>query len=179
MSTLGGFLVYASINDVPVVSGLRDIARGQLPKGNPSKGSATVQKVASNVAQSNSVSSVGELSGEGSSIGPALVNDARRYLGVPYKWGGSNPKTGLDCSGLVQLCFKDVGITDCPRTSATIHLWSKLRKTSNVAVGDILWWNGHVAIASSDTHMIEAPTVGIPVRETTIRRGYTSLRYVG
>src|SRR5688572_20819690 len=31
-----------------------------------------------------------------------IVNEARKYLGMMYKWGGSNPRTSFDCSGLVQ-----------------------------------------------------------------------------
>src|SRR4030088_1967126 len=43
------------------------------------------------------------------SSGGTTVEVARRYLGVPYVFGGSNPATGLDCSGLVQLVFGQVG----------------------------------------------------------------------
>ena len=50
------------------------------------------------------------------STGSAPVEVARRYLGVPYVFGGSNPATGLDCSGLVQLVFRQLGIT-LPRTA--------------------------------------------------------------
>ena len=39
-----------------------------------------------------------------------------KYLGVPYVWGGTDPKNGLDCSGLVQLVYKNLGF-DLPRVS--------------------------------------------------------------
>lgn len=42
-------------------------------------------------------------------IGPYLVRTAKRFLGVPYLWGGTSP-FGLDCSGLVQLVYKINGI---------------------------------------------------------------------
>ena len=48
--------------------------------------------------------------------GDQVVADARRYLGVPYVWGGTDPAKGLDCSGLVQRVYKDLGI-DLPRVS--------------------------------------------------------------
>ena len=38
-----------------------------------------------------------------------VVAAAMRYLGAPYTWGGRNP-FGIDCSGLVQMCFKQAGI---------------------------------------------------------------------
>lgn len=180
LATIGGYLIYASINDVPLRQGLIDVAHGRTPKGTPSTGSKTAQNVqAKQQASDNPPDNPSDPVTGVSKVGEGLAAAARKYLGVPYRWGGTDPKTGLDCSGLVQLAFRDIGIPDCPRTSTTIHLWSKLRKVSTPVIGDVLWWNGHVAIASSSTSMVEAPTVGIPVRETKIRRGYTALRYVG
>ena len=46
----------------------------------------------------------------------SLVGDARGLLGVKYKWGGNNPKTGLDCSGLTKLIYGHVGVS-LPRTA--------------------------------------------------------------
>ena len=53
----------------------------------------------------------------GARRGPAgVVATARKYLGVPYVWGGTDPDKGLDCSGLVQLVYKQLGV-DLPRVS--------------------------------------------------------------
>lgn len=38
-----------------------------------------------------------------------LIDYAMTFVGIPYKWGGSNPMTGLDCSGLVQCILESVG----------------------------------------------------------------------
>src|SRR5436305_3224589 len=51
-----------------------------------------------------------------SGVGSGPVEVARRYLGVPYRFGGTSPSTGLDCSALVQLVFRQVGVT-LPRTA--------------------------------------------------------------
>lgn len=39
-----------------------------------------------------------------------LLQTARSYLGSPYNFGGKNIRTGVDCSGLIQLCYRSVGI---------------------------------------------------------------------
>src|SRR2546429_9968567 len=57
------------------------------------------------------------MGGDGSPSGTEVVADAHRYLGVPYKWGGTNPATGLDCSGFVQRVYADLGV-QLPRVSA-------------------------------------------------------------
>ena len=51
------------------------------------------------------------------SPGDAVVAEAKKYLGLPYVWGGTDPEKGLDCSGLVQQVYKKLGF-DLPRVSA-------------------------------------------------------------
>lgn len=46
-----------------------------------------------------------------------LINEAYEYLGVRYKWGGENPRTGFDCSGFTQFIFESYGVK-LPRNSA-------------------------------------------------------------
>lgn len=53
----------------------------------------------------------------GNPLGQRIVAEAMRYLGCPYKYGGSDPITGLDCSALVQLVFRSMGV-NLPRTAA-------------------------------------------------------------
>src|SRR4051812_32988521 len=52
----------------------------------------------------------------GTAKGDAVVEGARKYLGVPYVWGGTDPAKGLDCSGLVQKVYGELGY-DLPRVS--------------------------------------------------------------
>lgn len=48
--------------------------------------------------------------------GSGVIQAARGYLGVPYKWGGTSRQNGMDCSGFLQAAFKDVGV-QLPRTT--------------------------------------------------------------
>ena len=111
--------------------------------------------------------------------------DAQKYMGVPYQWGGTNPAQGVDCSGLVQDVFGDLGVA-LPRTSQE-------QATAGVAVpslaaaqpGDLVFFPGtdgtasapgHVGIYIGNGQMIDAPYSGATVRvdpvvdPTAIRR---------
>lgn len=107
--------------------------------------------------------------------GSKAIEAAQRYLGVPYKWGGTDPATGLDCSGFVQRVFADLGVAT-PRVS-------KDQSRAGVAVptlaqakpGDLVYWNGrggrpnHIGIYAGDGQMIHAPKTGDVVRYGPVR----------
>jgi len=102
--------------------------------------------------------------------GAEIVTDARRYLGIPYKWGGgpSDPRAGLDCSGLVQRVAFDLGFGSCPRTSEEQFVW--VDRTDGPAPGRLVFFTGasfegdqppgHVAFVVAPGIMIDAPTTG-------------------
>jgi cell wall-associated NlpC family hydrolase len=108
----------------------------------------------------------------GSSIsGADVVADARKYLGVPYVWGGTDPNTGLDCSGLTGQVYRDLGI-DLPRVSrdqATVG--TPVAGLDQAQPGDLLFFGSpvhHVAIYEGDGMMIEAPHTGQSVKEIKV-----------
>ncbi|MEA5457150.1 C40 family peptidase [Sinomonas sp. JGH33] len=101
--------------------------------------------------------------------GDAVAADAQRYVGVPYVWGGTDPATGMDCSGFVQRVYADLGI----RLPRVVH--DQMREGTPVASladarpGDLLVSFGgeHVAIYLGNGKAIDAPEPGktIQVRD--------------
>ncbi len=111
-------------------------------------------------------------SGGGSVSGDAVVAEAKKYLGLPYVWGGTDPKKGLDCSGLVQLVYKNLGY-DLPRVSYQQAAAGRpVASMAQAQPGDLIAWdnssrnNGvdHIAIYIGGGKMIEAPRTGLDVR---------------
>lgn len=113
--------------------------------------------------------------------GEAVVAAAEKYLGVPYLWGGTDPDKGLDCSGLIQLAYRQAGV-DIPK-------WSRNQATMGVEVdsidqalpGDILTFGHpvtHVALYVGDGKMLHAPKRGEVVKVEAIDRPIGSIRRI-
>jgi cell wall-associated NlpC family hydrolase len=102
----------------------------------------------------------------------AVVAEARKYLGLPYVWGGTSITKGVDCSGLVQSVYKSLGY-DLPRLSADqARSGRPIASMADAQPGDLLAWNNssrnngadHIAIYVGNGKMIEAPHTGARVR---------------
>lgn len=117
----------------------------------------------------------------GLTTGDAVVSDAKRYLGVPYVWGGTDPATGLDCSGLVQRVYKDLGI-NLPRVSQDqAKSGTPVASLADARPGDLLVFHddaSHIAIYAGNNQMVEAPRPGLQVRLTTVTETPTAIRRV-
>jgi cell wall-associated NlpC family hydrolase len=119
--------------------------------------------------------------GSTGTAGQAVVDEARRYLGVPYRWGGTDPSTGLDCSGLVQLVYSKSGIS-LPRVSSEqARVGQAVPSLAQAQPGDILAFGSpvhHVAIYIGHGKMIEAPHTGEDVRISDVYETPTAIRRV-
>ncbi|MGR7025411.1 transglycosylase SLT domain-containing protein [Geodermatophilus sp. URMC 62] len=108
----------------------------------------------------------------GSGLEGQVVAAAQRYLGVPYAWGGTDPSVGLDCSGLVQRVYGDLGI-DLPRTSSQqATAGTPVAGLGEARPGDLVFFDNssarpgidHVGIYVGDGKMIAAPQEGDVVK---------------
>jgi hypothetical protein len=112
--------------------------------------------------------------------GADVVADAKKYLGIPYVFGGTNPKTGLDCSGLVQRVFKDLGV-EMPRLVRHQMLeGTKVNSMADAKPGDLLIFEGHehIGIYLGDNKVLHAPQPGEKVKISTVWEKPTSIRRI-
>lgn len=167
----GGVLIMAGITGAPVVDTLRSILSGKLPTVSPAsaKGgdSPAVSAAAAHLADVGGAASAVQTgsSGGGSS---GLAGAALKYLGVPYRWGGES-RSGMDCSGLVQRAFADIGVK-APRTTYTQQAWSRLHRisASSARAGDLVFWPGHVAVYLGGGQVVHAPRPGRVVSKAPV-----------
>ena len=118
----------------------------------------------------------------GAATGNDVVAMAKKYIGVPYVWGGTNPATGMDCSGFTQRVFKDLGI-EIPRVvSDQMRQGTPVASLAQAKPGDLLvsFGGDHISIYLGNGKAIDAPVPGktIQIRDaweqhsnlTSIRR---------
>lgn len=100
------------------------------------------------------------------------VHYALTQLGVPYRWGGTTPGVGLDCSGLTQWAYRSAGL-QLPRLAQEQDVGAMV-PAGDVLPGDLAVWDGHVAMVVGNGMMIEAgdPVQLSPIRITNAGQGF-------
>ncbi|WP_018775812.1 C40 family peptidase [Arthrobacter sp. 131MFCol6.1] len=102
----------------------------------------------------------------GSATGNDVVAVAKKYIGVPYVWGGTNPATGMDCSGFTQRVFKDLGV-ELPRVvSDQMRQGTPVASLAEAKPGDLLvsFGGNHISIYLGNGKAIDAPVPGKTVQ---------------
>ncbi|MBP9483459.1 MAG: C40 family peptidase [Negativicutes bacterium] len=111
-----------------------------------------------------------------------VLNEAKRYMGVPYVWGGTTPK-GFDCSGFIQYVWQRNGIS-IPRTADVQYLSGKKVSRWSLQPGDIVFFTtyekgaSHNGIYMGNNQFIHASSSrGVMVSD--LNEDYWKTRYYG
>lgn len=109
----------------------------------------------------------------GSTQGRAAVQAAMSQVGTPYVWGGTGAG-GFDCSGLTQWAWRQAGV-ELPRTAESQAVGRQV-SAAELQPGDLVVWDGHVAMYSGDGQMVEA---GSPVQTNPLRTNNMGMAFKG
>lgn len=100
-----------------------------------------------------------------------VVNIAKRYLGVPYKWAGASPSTGFDCSGFTMYVYAQVGVR-LPHSSRAQYGVGERVSRANLKPGDLVFFGRsrihHVGIYVGGGDYIHSPRTGDVVKISSL-----------
>ena len=115
-----------------------------------------------------------------------LMQEATKYIGFPYQWGGSTPETSFDCSGFVCWVYTHSGVHNLPRTTAQ-QIYNQCTPVSKdeVKPGDLVFFTGtyqssnpvtHIGIYVGDNQMLHC---GDPIGYTNLGNSYWVKHFYG
>lgn len=119
-----------------------------------------------------------------------VVAFGKKFLGMPYRWGGTNPSSSFDCSGLTQYVAGKFGLR-LPRISYQQANFGKRTSIGNLRPGDLVAWdnssrnNGadHIALYVGNGMILEAARTGTDIRIRKLGKNEgawgVALRYPG
>lgn len=116
-------------------------------------------------------------------LGYIIAETAKRFVGIPYKWGGDNVVEGMDCSGFTKAIYNLCGI-NIPRTADAQMRDGYPVDFDELKEGDLVFFgsNGkatHVGIYIGDGKMVHAPKRNDEIKISDIYSGYFKNRYIG
>lgn len=115
--------------------------------------------------------------------GREVVMYAFSLIDIGYRFGGSNPDTGLDCSGMVSYLYDKVTGARLPHNAAAIARMARPIDRSDLQPGDLLFFNtrrksfSHVAIFVGDDRFVHAPSRNGKIRLNSLSEDYFAKRF--
>lgn len=156
------------------------VSAGALNGSNGSNGSGS----SGNSGDSGNSGNTGN-TGSSSELGAQIVATAKQYLGIPYKYGGSSPSTGFDCSGFVYYVLKQLGYSPY-RTTSTQYTMGTYVAKEDLQPGDLVFFQGtykagisHVGIYVGDGKFIHSPSTGKVISYADLNSTYYTNHYYG
>lgn len=170
-------------------------AAGNAPAGTgvegptPAVGDAPAQPSPAAAVSSSADAAAPAGAGSAGGAGPralGAVAEAKKYLGTPYLWGGSSPKTGFDCSGLVQWAYAQQGIKIPRVTYDQIDAPNATKiGRDNLRAGDLVFFATaagdvhHVGMSLGGDRFIHAPHTGDVVKYSSLKEPYYAQQFAG
>lgn len=182
-ATAGGVLLWSGLRGETVGQTIRELARGDTPSG--------LNQQPIDTAAGPAATSASSAAGGSTPTDSEIANDAQRYAGHPYLYGGAPGPNGTnpwDCSSFCNWVLgHDLGMTlpgaSSPGYSGTSHgpnttlylAWGRAKTVGHSAAaamaGDLLVWQTHMGIALGGGRMISALNPSLGTRATSIIGG--------
>ena len=136
------------------------------------------------VAPTAAADPVAQLPAEEQSKIKTVLQRAMALLGTPYRWGGSDPNKGFDCSGLVGYVFRNALGIELPRVSREMAKTGELvSDRAKLSAGDLVFFGrrgrvDHVGIYVGEGRFVHAPSRGKDVQVSSLETGYWSQKFM-
>lgn len=114
-----------------------------------------------------------------------ILMSAFSLTGIKYKWGGSSPETGFDCSGFVRYVFQQAANLTLPHGARALSQLGQKIPLDQLQPGDLVFFNtlksafSHVGIYVGDGRFIHAPSSGGGIHVVSMNEAYWSKRFNG
>lgn len=114
-----------------------------------------------------------------------VLVSALSLTGITYKYGGTSPETGFDCSGFVRYVYQQATNLSLPHGAKAISQIGKSVSKSDLQPGDLVFFNtlkstfSHVGIYVGNNRFIHSPSSGGGVRVDDMQTSYWSKRFNG
>lgn len=122
---------------------------------------------------------------QASNTAQEVLMSALALTGTPYKFGGTSPETGFDCSGFVSYVFKQAANFTLPHGALAISQIGQNIPVDQLQPGDLVFFNtlkstfSHVGIYIGDNRFVHAPSAGGGVGVVNMKEEYWAKRFTG